>query len=135
MIELVAFDMAGTTIDDHGAVYEALEDAVVETGATVAAADLQEWMGTDKVEAITALMRLGGVEPDGASVLRAFERFRAILAESYQEQSARSAAGRRSGPPRTSWPGHRRRAHHGLLRRCGRPATRRPRLDDRFARE
>jgi phosphonatase-like hydrolase len=84
MIEMVAFDMAGTTIDDHGAVYEALEDAVIETGATVAAADLQEWMGTDKVEAITALMRLGGVEPQDASVARAFERFRAILAESYK---------------------------------------------------
>ena len=61
MIEMVAFDMAGTTIDDHGAVYQALEDAVVETGAMVAPADLQQWMGTDKVEAITALMRLGGI--------------------------------------------------------------------------
>ncbi len=84
MIEMVAFDMAGTTIDDHGAVYRALENAVVETGATVAAADLQQWMGTGKVEAITALMRLGGVEPDGASVARAFERFRTILADSYR---------------------------------------------------
>ncbi|MEO8095683.1 MAG: phosphonatase-like hydrolase [Pseudolysinimonas sp.] len=83
MIEMVAFDMAGTTIDDHGAVYEALEDAVIETGATVAPADLQQWMGTDKVEAITALMRLGGVEPDDAAVAHAFDRFRAILAASY----------------------------------------------------
>lgn len=93
MIEMVAFDMAGTTIDDHGAVYEALEAAVVETGATVAPTDLQEWMGTDKVEAITALMRLGGVEPDEASVARAFERFRAILAESYRTNPPRSLPG------------------------------------------
>ncbi|CAN5309803.1 phosphonatase-like hydrolase [soil metagenome] len=85
MIEMVAFDMAGTTIDDHGAVYEALEDAVIETGATVAPVDLQQRMGTDKVEAITALMRLGGVEPDADSVAHAFERFRTILAESYRD--------------------------------------------------
>lgn len=85
MIEMVAFDMAGTTIDDHGAVYEALEDAVVETGATVAAADLQQWMGTDKVEAITALMRLGGIDPAGDLVARTFDRFRELLAASYRD--------------------------------------------------
>lgn len=84
MIEMVAFDMAGTTIDDRGAVYEALEAAVIETGATVAPADLQEWMGTDKVEAITALMVRGGVEPAAGLVAQAFDRFRAILAESYR---------------------------------------------------
>ena len=86
MIEMVAFDMAGTTIDDHGAVYEALEDAVDETGASVAAADLQQWMGTDKVEAIAALMQLGGVEPAADAVARAFDRFRAILAERYRDR-------------------------------------------------
>lgn len=85
MIEMVAFDMAGTTIDDHGAVYEALEAAVIETGATVAPNDLQEWMGTDKVEAITALMRLGGVEPEPDSVAHALDRFRVILADSYRQ--------------------------------------------------
>jgi len=84
MIDMVAFDMAGTTIDDHGAVYEALEAAVIETGATVAPEDLQQWMGTDKVEAIAALMRLGGVEPEPDWVAGAFERFRAILADSYR---------------------------------------------------
>lgn len=84
MIEMVAFDMAGTTIDDHGSVYEALEAAVRETGASVAAADLQQWMGTDKIEAITALMGLGGVQPTPETVSAAFDRFRAILADSYR---------------------------------------------------
>ena len=32
MIELAVFDMAGTTVDDHGIVYVALQDAVEETG-------------------------------------------------------------------------------------------------------
>ena len=35
-IELVALDMAGTTIDDGGAVYEALRGAVEDAGARIA---------------------------------------------------------------------------------------------------
>jgi phosphonatase-like hydrolase len=85
VIELVALDMAGTTIDDHGAVYEALRRAVEETGATVATSDLQLWMGTDKVTAIGALMELGGQAPGTDRVAAAFERFRAILAQSYKD--------------------------------------------------
>lgn len=85
MIDLVALDMAGTTIDDHGAVYVALRRAVEETGAAVAAQDLQHWMGTDKVEAITALMRLGRIEADKKAVAAAFRRFRALLDEFYLE--------------------------------------------------
>jgi phosphonatase-like hydrolase len=83
VIELVALDMAGTTIDDHGSVYVALQHSVEETGASVAESDLQKWMGTDKVTAITALMELGGQQPDAERVAAAFERFRAILAQSY----------------------------------------------------
>ncbi|MCU1475745.1 MAG: family hydrolase [Subtercola sp.] len=84
MIELVAFDMAGTTIDDHGLVYVALADSVTETGATVADDDLQQWMGTDKVTAIVALMRLGGVHPDETVVAHTFTRFKRLLAEAYR---------------------------------------------------
>jgi len=85
MIDLVALDMAGTTIDDHGSVYVALRRAVEETGATVASEDLQHWMGTDKVEAISALMRLGGVEAPQQAVAVAFGRFRTLLDEFYLE--------------------------------------------------
>jgi len=81
-IGLVALDMAGTTIDDHGLVYDALAESVRETGATVAKADLQLWMGTDKLTAIGALLGLGGGDPAQASA--GFERFREILAESYR---------------------------------------------------
>lgn len=86
MIELVALDIAGTTIDDGGAVYDALRAAVEQRGATVADADLQKWMGTDKIAAITALLELGGVQPDRSLTLDAFDRFREILARSYAEQ-------------------------------------------------
>ncbi|MCU1598990.1 MAG: family hydrolase [Glaciihabitans sp.] len=86
MIGLVALDMAGTTIDDHGSVYVALAESVEETGASVADSDLQEWMGTDKVTAITALMKLGGSDPSPLRTAAAFDRFRAILAASYKEK-------------------------------------------------
>ncbi|MET4780865.1 phosphonatase-like hydrolase [Glaciihabitans sp. UYNi722] len=85
MIELVAFDMAGTTIDDHGLVYIALEQSVTETGATVTATDLQQWMGTEKSAAITALMTLGGVPPTSEIVDAAFRCFLEILALSYRQ--------------------------------------------------
>ncbi len=93
VIDLVALDMAGTTIDDHGSVYVALRRAVEETGATVSDPDLQQWMGTDKVEAIGALMRLGGGNPTGDSVDAAFGRFRAILAQSYRDEPPVALAG------------------------------------------
>ncbi len=85
MIDLVALDMAGTTIDDHGAVYVALRRSVEETGAVVSPEDLQHWMGTDKVEAITALMRLGRVPAEEKAVAATFRRFRALLDEFYLE--------------------------------------------------
>lgn len=86
MIQLAAFDIAGTTVDDHGAVYVALRRAVEEAGAPVADADLQRWMGTDKIEAITALLRLGGVSPQPALVAERFDRFRALLGEAYRAE-------------------------------------------------
>jgi phosphoglycolate phosphatase len=85
VIDLVALDMAGTTIDDHGSVYVALQHSVEETGASVAEADLQKWMGTDKATAIAALMQRGGQEPDSERVSAAFTRFREILDQSYRD--------------------------------------------------
>ena len=85
MIELIVCDMAGTTVDEHGDVYRALEDSVRETGVEVAAQDLQDWMGAEKREAITALIRLGGGEPTGQLVDKTFERFRELLFEYYRQ--------------------------------------------------
>jgi phosphonatase-like hydrolase len=83
MIQLAAFDIAGTTVDDHGHVYRALEEAVRENGVDVRPEDLQTWMGADKVEAIRALLRLGGHAADASTASATFSRFRTILAERY----------------------------------------------------
>ncbi|AJT41736.1 phosphonatase-like hydrolase [Psychromicrobium lacuslunae] len=84
-ISLVVLDMAGTTIDDHGLVYQALAECVTETGASVSNSDLQLWMGTDKITAIEGLMRAAGREPARQDVTAAFGRFHQILAHSYRQ--------------------------------------------------
>ncbi|GAA4662046.1 phosphonatase-like hydrolase [Gordonia humi] len=93
MIRLAAFDIAGTTVDDGGAVYDALRRCVEELGAGVADADLAQWMGTDKVTAIENLARLGGVDVDRAAALTAFARFQEILADEYRSRPPRPIPG------------------------------------------
>jgi phosphonatase-like hydrolase len=87
MIELAAFDMAGTTVQEHQAVYQALYDCVVAAGARPTAADIQTWMGAGKREAITALLSLdGAAAPSDPTVDAAFADFRTRLAEAYRAQ-------------------------------------------------
>jgi phosphoglycolate phosphatase len=83
MIKLVACDMAGTTIDEHGDVYVALARCVEETGVTTTPEAVQEWMGADKVEAITALIQAGGGSASAEVVAAAFSRFKELLVEFY----------------------------------------------------
>ncbi|MFJ9037118.1 phosphonatase-like hydrolase [Streptomyces sp. NPDC102406] len=92
MIELAVFDMAGTTIEEHGAVYEALRHAVESTGVPVASADLQAWMGTDKREAIAALVRIGGGTPGAELVERQYGVFRTFLKQRYEQVPPRPVA-------------------------------------------
>lgn len=80
MIELAVLDMAGTTIDDGGAVYTALRDCVEAHGVTVPDDRLQQWMGTDKRTAIDAL--LGDVATPGL-VEDAYADFTRRLEDAY----------------------------------------------------
>ncbi|RLP76437.1 phosphonatase-like hydrolase [Mycetocola tolaasinivorans] len=93
MIQLAVFDMAGTTIDDGGAVYRALEDAVTETGATVDPHDLQAWMGTEKHAALAALLELGGGTVTAASIASAYDRFATLLDQYYTTTPPRPLPG------------------------------------------
>ena len=79
MIELIVCDMAGTTADEDRGGDRALENAVGGNRLEGGADDLQTWMGAEKREAITALIRLGGGDPEHEVVDRAFERFRELL--------------------------------------------------------
>lgn len=55
MIELVALDIAGTTVDEGGAVYRVLAEVVAEHGTPASDADVRRWMGADKRAALAAL--------------------------------------------------------------------------------
>lgn len=90
---LAAFDMAGTTIDDHGLVYRALAETVEATGAGVAAADLQRLMGAEKRHAIAELARAGGVELSEEETHARFDEFRERLRGLYAEQPPVPLAG------------------------------------------
>ncbi|GLW95542.1 phosphonatase-like hydrolase [Actinokineospora globicatena] len=78
-IDLVALDMAGTTVQEGGAVYRALADAVsAASGSPVPSADIHRWMGADKREAIAALLAGAPAEVDTV-----FDDFRERLAAAY----------------------------------------------------
>ncbi|ROO88164.1 phosphonatase-like hydrolase [Actinocorallia herbida] len=79
MIELAAFDVAGTTVQEYGAVYVALREAVEAAGATPGTGDIDRSMGADKREAIHAL--LGGPSPE--TVEDVFADFHRRLTSAY----------------------------------------------------
>ncbi len=55
-IELVIFDMAGTTVSEGGAVYECLRDTLAARGLKIPHHDLQDVKGMDKREALRILV-------------------------------------------------------------------------------
>jgi phosphonatase-like hydrolase len=55
-IELVVFDMAGTTVSEGGAVYRCLRDTLTANGLETPADSLQEVKGMDKYEALRILI-------------------------------------------------------------------------------
>lgn len=80
MIALAALDVAGTTVEEGGAVYRALHDAVRRRGSTATVHDVARWMGADKRTAIRALLSLGG---DATAVEDTFTDFERLLREAY----------------------------------------------------
>ena len=81
---LAALDMAGTTVDEGGLVYAALEDAVVdEIGGPVPAEVMSQWKGTSKEEAIAGLLLAMGSDDSPAHVQSVYKNFAARLEEAY----------------------------------------------------
>lgn len=85
MIELAVFDIAGTTVEEHSAVYVALREAVEAAGGTPSSQDIEDWMGASKREAITGMLTdASGVAPESAAVEKAFDDFRSRLDAAYR---------------------------------------------------
>lgn len=94
MIELVALDMAGTTVDEGGAVYVALREAVAAGGVAIAADDVAPWMGADKRQAIRALtLAASGIELDDGAVEERYRDFVDRLLRAYRKTPPRPIAG------------------------------------------
>jgi phosphonatase-like hydrolase len=85
MIRLVALDIAGTTVQEHSAVYVALREAVTAAGGTPTDADIAAWMGAGKREAIAALLTgKDGAAPAPDLQEATFADFRARLDAAYR---------------------------------------------------
>jgi phosphonatase-like hydrolase len=81
---LAALDMAGTTVDEGGLVYSAVEGAVAEaTGGPVPAELMGQWKGTSKQEAIAGLLRAMESDDSPDHVLAVYQVFAARLEEAY----------------------------------------------------
>jgi phosphonatase-like hydrolase len=96
LIELVVFDMAGTTVEEGGAVYQAIADAVAaHLGREVPDELLARWTGAEKREAIHGLLIAlmgdqaaggageGSTTIDDAVVDQVFADFAARLDDAY----------------------------------------------------
>ena len=84
-VDLVVLDIAGTTVDERGAVYVALAAAMREGGFEPTQEQLTGWMGADKREAITAALTLRhGREPIAGKVDAVYADFRVRLGAAYE---------------------------------------------------
>lgn len=83
--DLVALDMAGTTVDEGGLVYEVLDATVADAvGAPVPAGLLARWKGTSKREAIAGLLEGLGADAGDRAVDEVFAAFVERLVEGYR---------------------------------------------------
>ncbi len=86
--DLACLDIAGTTVEEHQAVYVALDGAVRAAGLDPSAEQLAGWMGADKQEAITAALTAHrGSEPSRQEVLEVYADFRSRLLAAYDATS------------------------------------------------
>ncbi|WP_232663003.1 phosphonatase-like hydrolase [Pseudonocardia sp. TRM90224] len=85
-IQLVALDIAGTTVDEGGAVYRLLAEVVRDHEPSDA--DIRHWMGADKREAIAALL-----DAPAATVEAVHTEFVERLVAAYAAQPPRPLPG------------------------------------------
>ncbi len=84
--DLAALDMAGTTVEEGGLVYLAVERSVAESiGGDIPADVLRRWKGTSKEEAIAGILADLGEDASAARVASVFELFTAKIDEAYRE--------------------------------------------------
>jgi len=85
-IELVALDIAGTTVDEGGLVYRVLEETVTDAvGSPVPSDLLLQWKGTSKREAVAGLLDALEGDTSEAAVDKVHADFRTRLVGGYRD--------------------------------------------------
>lgn len=94
-IQLVIFDMAGTTIDEDNIVYKTVQRAVERAGYPVSLEKvLTLAAGKEKLKAITdVLTEVAGPQKATSEAPLVFEDFKALLSVAYDEFAARPMPG------------------------------------------
>lgn len=94
MLSLVALDMAGTTIDEGGAVYASLKKTVeAVTPTALSEAQLRSAMGANKRDAIRAFLDEFGMDSSPEVVERMYQDFRVELVSAYQARPPKALPG------------------------------------------
>ena len=87
-VDLVVFDIAGTTVYDGDAVHRCLADAVALAGVAASREAINRVMGMPKPHAIATLVGLDrGAPPDDAETARLYAAFERLMIEHYRAGS------------------------------------------------
>jgi phosphonatase-like hydrolase len=93
MIQIVVFDMAGTTIDEDNVVYKTLQKAIQIYGYEFSLEEvLSAGAGKEKLQAIQSVLALRNIE-DKVLSERIFERFQLLLTQAYASLPIKEQAG------------------------------------------
>jgi phosphonatase-like hydrolase len=92
-LELVVFDMAGTTVEDRGQVPAAFEAAFAAHGLAITPAQVSGVRGSSKREAVRQLIPEGGGRESAAAAV--YASFCDGLARRYTEEGVQAIAGAR----------------------------------------
>lgn len=86
MVQLITLDVAGTTVNEGGAVYASLKAVIEEAlSVTISEEQLRPALGANKREAIAGFLTTFTGEADPVEVERLYELFRIRLTRSYIE--------------------------------------------------
>ncbi len=90
MIELVVFDMAGTTVDEDNVVYKTVRAAINSAGYSFTQDQVQAaGAGKEKSQAIRDVLALDNAEHDDDEVQAIFAEFKRLLSAAYLELDVR----------------------------------------------
>lgn len=85
-VDLIVFDMAGTTVDEDNVVYKTVRKAINDAGYCFSQEEVQAaGAGKEKSQAIRDVLALDGQAHDEDEVQRIFSGFRRDLAEAYRD--------------------------------------------------